>query len=98
MQVAVRLTRIGQISFSGAGTPALPVLRSDIQPRMEACSECVSFPHTGWARRRFDDAKLMSANWCYLGYNSSPAPQTPCAPPGNQREVYQVGPKPQLRL
>ena len=29
-----------------AGAAAWPELRSDIQPRMEACSECVSFPHT----------------------------------------------------
>jgi hypothetical protein len=37
-------------------------LRSDIQPRMEACGECASFPHTNQARGRFDDTKLMSAN------------------------------------
>jgi hypothetical protein len=26
------------------------VLRSDIQPRMEACGECASFPHTSLGR------------------------------------------------
>jgi hypothetical protein len=36
--------------------------QSDIQPRMEACHECVSFPHIDRVRRRLDDAKLMSAN------------------------------------
>jgi hypothetical protein len=34
---------------------------SDIQPRIEACGECASFPHTNQVRYRFDDLKLMSA-------------------------------------
>jgi hypothetical protein len=32
-------------------------LQSDIQPRMEACGECASFPHTNRVRRR-----LMTQN------------------------------------
>jgi len=47
--------------------PLYGLARSDIQPRVEACIECVSFPHTNWVGYRLDDTGFMSSNSCREG-------------------------------
>jgi hypothetical protein len=42
--------------------PVDPCGDSDIRPRMDACSECASFPNISVGQTSFDDTKLMSAD------------------------------------
>jgi hypothetical protein len=53
-------------SLNGAAISVMGMLRSDIQPRVEACSECVSLPHTSgaWVRRRFDGIEFVAYSLC----------------------------------
>jgi hypothetical protein len=51
---------------NGAAFSAKDMLRSDIQPRVEACIECVSLPHArgAWVRDRFDGIEFMALSSC----------------------------------